>query len=159
MVIHMISFYFKKLYLHPIYLSIHPIKNTHRGKYKFTLKPILYIYFFFFFSSLCSPQLSYYSEVASFEKIVRMTLKNSENDVEIIFKTMEKEDEKVDNIQVHFFFRKMYLIRIRKSGYHNILWILKSGIYSTTGFNKFGSQTISRISKSGLDCYFISYKI
>ena len=79
---------------------------------------------------------------------MRMTLKNSENDVEISFKTIEKEDEEVDNIQVRFFFRRMYLIRIRKSGYHNILRILKSGIYSTTG-----SQTISRISKSGLDCY------
>ena len=33
-----------------------------------------------------------------------MTLKNSENDVEISFKMMEKEDEKVDNIQVRFFF-------------------------------------------------------
>ena len=86
---------------------------------------------------------------------MRMTLKNSENDIEISFKTVEKEEETVDNIQVRFFFFfcKMYLIRIRKSGYHNILRILKSGIYSTTGFNKSGSQTISRISKSGLDCY------
>ena len=84
---------------------------------------------------------------------MRITLKNSENDVEINFKTVEKEDEEVDNIHVRFFFRRMYLIRIRKSGYHNILRILKSGIYSTTGFNKSGSQTISRISKSGLDCY------
>ena len=33
-----------------------------------------------------------------------MTLKNSENDIEISFKTMEKEDEEVDNIQVCFFF-------------------------------------------------------
>ena len=33
-----------------------------------------------------------------------MTLKNSENDVEISFKTMEKENEEVDNIQVRFFF-------------------------------------------------------
>ena len=71
---------------------------------------------------------------------MRMTLKNSENDVEISFKTMEKEDEQVHNIQVRFFFfRRMYLIRIRKSRYHNILRILKSGIYSTTGFNKSGS--------------------
>ena len=101
-------------------------------------------------SSLCAPQLPSSSEVVSFEKIVRM----GENDVEISFKTVEKEDEEVDNIQVRFFFlRRMYLIRIRKSGYHNILRILKFGIYSTTGFNKFGSQTISRISKSGLDCY------
>ena len=85
---------------------------------------------------------------------MRMTLKNSENDVEISFKTVEKEEEEVDNIQVRFFFfHRMYLIRIRKFGYHNILRILKSGIYSTTGFNKSGSQTISRISKSGLDCY------
>ena len=85
---------------------------------------------------------------------MRIALKNSENDVEISFKTVEKEDEEVDNIHVRFFFfRRMYLIRIRKSGYHNILRILKSRIYSTTGFNKFGSQTISRISKSGLDCY------
>ena len=84
---------------------------------------------------------------------MRMALKNSENDVEISFKMIKKEDEEVDNIQVRFFFRKMYLIRIRKSGYHNILQILKSGIYSTTGFNKSGSQTISRISKSGFDCY------
>ena len=79
--------------------------------------------------------------------------KNSENGVKISFKTVEKEDEEVDNIQVRFFFRRMYLIRIQKSGYYNILRILESGIYSTTGFNKFGSQTISRISKSGLDCY------
>ena len=50
-----------------------------------------------------------------------MTLKNSENDVEISFKMVEKEDEEVYNIQDHFFFRRMYLIRIRKSGYHNIL--------------------------------------
>ena len=35
---------------------------------------------------------------------MRMALKNSENGVEIIFKTMEKEDEEVDNIQVFFFF-------------------------------------------------------
>ena len=84
---------------------------------------------------------------------MRMTLKNSENDVEISFKLVEKKDEEVDNIQVHFFFRRMYLIRIRKSGYHNIVRILKSGIYSTTEFNKSGSQTISRISKSELDCY------
>ena len=85
-----------------------------------------------------------------------MALKNSENDVEISFKTVEKEDEEVDNIKVRFFFRRMYLIWIRKSGYHNILRILKSGIYHTTEFNKSGSQTISRISKSGLvelDCY------
>ena len=30
---------------------------------------------------------------------MRMALKNNENDVEISFKTVEKEDEKVDNIQ------------------------------------------------------------
>ena len=84
---------------------------------------------------------------------MRITLKNSENGVEISFKTVEKEDEEVDNIQIRFFFRRMYLIRIRKSGYHNILRILKFGIYSTTRFNKSRSQTISRISKSGLDCY------
>ena len=35
---------------------------------------------------------------------MRMTLKNSENDVEISFKTVKKEDKEVDNIQVHFFF-------------------------------------------------------
>ena len=35
---------------------------------------------------------------------MRMTLKNSENDVEISFKTVEKEDEEVDDIQVRFFF-------------------------------------------------------
>ena len=35
---------------------------------------------------------------------MRMTLKNSENDVEISFKTVKKEDEKVDNIQIRFFF-------------------------------------------------------
>ena len=97
--------------------------------------------------------------MASFEKIVRMTLKNSENDIEISFKTVEKEDEEVDNIQVRFFFFSQNVlnpdskIRIRKSGYHNILRILKFGIYSTTGFNKSGSQTIFRISKSGLNCY------
>ena len=57
---------------------------------------------------------------------MRMTLKNSENDVEISFKTVKKEDEEVDNIQVwFFFFRRMYLIRIRKSGYHNIIWIFE----------------------------------
>ena len=33
-----------------------------------------------------------------------MALKISENDVEISFKTVEKEDEEVDNIQVRFFF-------------------------------------------------------
>ena len=33
-----------------------------------------------------------------------MELKNSENGVEISFKTVEKEDEEVDNIQVRFFF-------------------------------------------------------
>ena len=33
-----------------------------------------------------------------------MSLKISENDVEISFKTVEKEDEEVDNIQVCFFF-------------------------------------------------------
>ena len=83
-----------------------------------------------------------------------MTLKNSENDVEISFKMVQNEDEEVDNIQVlFFFFRIMYLIRIRKSGYHNILRILKFGIYFTIGFNKSGLQTISRISKSELDCY------
>ena len=58
-----------------------------------------------------------------------MALKNSEKGVEINFKTVEKEDEEVDEVdQVRFFFRRMYLIRIRKSGYHNILRILKSGI-------------------------------
>ena len=35
---------------------------------------------------------------------MRMTLKNSENGVEISFKMVEKEDEEVDSIQVHFFF-------------------------------------------------------
>ena len=38
-----------------------------------------------------------------------MTLKNSENDVEISFKTVEKEDEEVDNIQVRFFFSQNVL--------------------------------------------------
>ena len=33
-----------------------------------------------------------------------MRLKNSENDVKISFKTVDKEDEEVDNIQVRFFF-------------------------------------------------------
>ena len=33
-----------------------------------------------------------------------MALKNNENDIEISFKTVEKEDEEVDNIQVRFFF-------------------------------------------------------
>ena len=33
-----------------------------------------------------------------------MALKNSENGVEISFKTVEKKDEEVDNIQVRFFF-------------------------------------------------------
>ena len=35
---------------------------------------------------------------------MRMTLKNNENDVKISFKTVEKEDEEIDNIQVRFFF-------------------------------------------------------
>ena len=35
---------------------------------------------------------------------MRITLKNNENSVEISFKTVEKEDEEVDNIQVRFFF-------------------------------------------------------
>ena len=64
--------------------------------------------FFLFLSSsssfLYAPQLPSSSEVASFEKIVRMTLKNSENEVEISFKTVEKEDEEVDNIRVRFSF-------------------------------------------------------
>ena len=40
---------------------------------------------------------------------MRMVLKNSENGVEISFKTVEKEDEEVDNIQVHFFFSQNVL--------------------------------------------------
>ena len=35
---------------------------------------------------------------------MRIALKNSENDIEISFKTMKNEDEEVDNIQVRFFF-------------------------------------------------------
>ena len=35
---------------------------------------------------------------------MRMTLKNSENSVEISFKTVKKKDEEVDNIQNRFFF-------------------------------------------------------
>ena len=35
---------------------------------------------------------------------MRMTLKNSENGVEISFKTVEKEDKEVDNIQVLLLF-------------------------------------------------------
>ena len=35
---------------------------------------------------------------------MRMALKNSENGDEISFKTVDKEDEKDDNIQVRFFF-------------------------------------------------------
>ena len=120
---------------------------------------LLSLFFIFLYSSSSSfyaPQFPSFSEVASFEKIVRM----SENDVEISFKTVEKKDEEVDNIQISFFFfRIIYLIRIRKSEYHNILRILKSGIYSTTGFNKSGSQTISRISKSRLDCYNRIYNL
>ena len=54
-----------------------------------------------------------------------MELKNSEEGVEI---RLEKEDEKVE--VRFFFFCRMYLIRIRKSGYHSILRIFKSGIYS-----------------------------
>ena len=38
-----------------------------------------------------------------------MTLKNSENGVEISFKTVEKEDEEVDNIQIRFFFSQNVL--------------------------------------------------
>ena len=34
-----------------------------------------------------------------------MALKNNENDVEISFETMEKEE---DEVQVHFFFRIIY---------------------------------------------------
>ena len=40
---------------------------------------------------------------------MRKTLKNSENDVKISFKTVEKEDEEVDNIQVRFFFSQNVL--------------------------------------------------
>ena len=125
-------------------LKIHIQENTH-----------LPLTLFFLFlssssSSLCTPTPSSSSEVApntekhsenglkwllTLKNIVRMALKNSEKGVEISFKTVEKEDE---DIQVPFFFRRMYLIRIRKSRYHNILRILKSGIYSTTGFNKSG---------------------
>ena len=57
-----------------------------------------------------------------------MALKNSEEGIEISFKMVEKEDEEVE--VRFFFFCRMYLIRIRKSGYHTILQILKSGIYS-----------------------------
>ena len=57
-----------------------------------------------------------------------MALKNSEEDVEISFKMVEKEDEEVE--VRFFFFCRMYLIRIRKYGYHTILRIFKSGIYS-----------------------------
>ena len=55
-----------------------------------------------------------------------MELKNSEEGVEI---SLEKEDEKVE-VRFFFFFCRMYLIRIRKSGYHSILRIFKSEIYS-----------------------------
>ena len=61
-----------------------------------------------------------------------MALKNNDEDIEISFKTVEKEDEEVE-VRLFFFFQ---LIRIQKSGYHNILRILKSGIYSKNGFNK-----------------------
>ena len=40
---------------------------------------------------------------------MRMALKNSENDIEISFKMVEKEDEEVGNIQVHFFFSQNVL--------------------------------------------------
>ena len=53
----LIGFPVEKFYLHPIYFSIHPIKNTHREKYKFTLKSIFSISFFFFFISLRTPTL------------------------------------------------------------------------------------------------------
>ena len=62
-----------------------------------------------------------------------MVLKNSDEGIEISFKTVEKEDEEVE---VHFFFFFFQLIRIQKSGYHNIIRILKSEIYSKNGFNK-----------------------
>ena len=51
------SFHLDKLYLHLVYFSIHPITNTHRGKYKFTLKPIFSISLFLFFTSLRTPTL------------------------------------------------------------------------------------------------------
>ena len=74
-----------------------------------------------------------------------MTLKNSEEGIEISFKMVEKEDEEVE---VRFFFLQNVLNPISK------IRILKSGIYSITGFNKSGLKTIYWISKSGLCCYY-----
>ena len=81
-----------------------------------------------------------------------MALTNSEEGVEISFKTVEKEDEKVE---VHFFFFLQNVFnldsKIRISYYppdieiRNIL---------ATGFNKSGLKTIYRISKSGFYCYY-----
>ena len=80
-----------------------------------------------------------------------MTLKNSEEDIEISFKTVEKEDEEVE---FRFFFLQNVLnpdSKIRISYYppdieiRNIL---------TTRFNKSELKIIYRISKSGLYCYY-----
>ena len=136
-----ISIIYEKFYLHPLYFSTHPIKKTHTVKYTFTLNPNISICFFFFFFISLRTQLPSSSGFvcvlctqlpSSFGFVcVRMTLKNSENDVKnsengvaLSFTTVEKEDE--DNIQVRYF-RRIHLIRIRKSGYHNSVRILKSG--------------------------------
>ena len=78
-----------------------------------------------------------------------MALKNSEEGVEISFKMVDKEDEE---IEVRFFFFFFFLQNILNPD--SKIWILKSGIYSTTGFNKSGLKTIYRISKSGFYYYY-----
>ena len=127
----------EKLYLHPFYFSTHLIKNTKRVKYKFTFNSI-----YLFVSSSSSSSSSFISLCTQLPSssgfvcvlctqlpsssgfvCVRMALKNSENGVALSFTTVEKEDE--DNIQVRYFHR-IHLIRIRKSGYHNSVRILKS---------------------------------
>ena len=40
---------------------------------------------------------------------MKMTLKNSDNDVKISFKIVEKGDEEIDNIQIRFFFSQNVL--------------------------------------------------
>ena len=84
------------------------------------------------------------------KNIVIMAFINSEEGIEISFKTVEKEDEEVE---VRFFLHNVLnpYSKIRISYYppnieiRNIL---------TTEFNKSGLKTIYRISKSGFYCYY-----
>ena len=128
-----LGFIEEKLYLYPLYFSTHPIKKTHAGKYTFILNPNISICLLLLLLYLSAPQLSSSScfvcvlctqlPSSSGFVCVRMALQNRENGVVLSFTTVEKEDE--DNIQVRFFCR-IHLIRIRKSGYYNNVWILKS---------------------------------